>query len=118
MISKIEKKEEYFINILQKFLLGEIKDKKIKSIKLPYGTLSIKKSQDKYIYENEKETLKILKQLNNEELINTKISESINKKVLKSICEVKDGNVYVNGILIPDIKIEKQEDKFEIKMNK
>ena len=118
MISKIEKKEEYFINILQKFLLGEIKDKKIKSIKLPYGTLSIKKSQDKYIYENEKETLKILKQLNNEELINTKISESINKKVLKSICEVKDGNVYINGTLIPDIKIEKQEDKFEIKINK
>ena len=118
MISNIEKKEEYFINILKKFLLGEINGKKTKSVKLPYGTLSIKKSKDKYIYENEKETLKILKQLNNEELINTKISQSINKKALKSICEIRDGNVYINGILIPDIKIEKQEDKFEIKTNK
>ena len=118
MISNIEKKEEYFINILKKFLLGEINGKKTKSIKLPYGTLSIKKSQDKYIYENEEETLKLLKTLNNEELINTKISQSINKKALKSICEIRDGNVYINGILIPDIKIEKQEDKFEIKTNK
>ena len=71
-----------------------------------------------YIYENEEETLKLLKTLNNEELINTKISQSINKKALKSICEIRDGNVYINGILIPDIKIEKQEDKFEIKTNK
>ena len=118
MISNIEKKEEYFINILKKFLLGEINGKKTKSVKLPYGTLSIKKSQDKYIYENEEETLKLLKTLNNEELINTKISQSINKKALKSICEIRDGNVYINGILIPDIKIEKQEDKFEIKTNK
>ena len=111
--------------------IQEIKErakKDIKTIVLPETEdIRVLKAAEKVIKEgfanivligNEEETLKLLKTLNNEELINTKISQSINKKALKSICEIRDGNVYINGILIPDIKIEKQEDKFEIKTNK
>ena len=111
----INKKQSYIESVLKQFLLAEIQNKKTKSVKLPYGTLSIKKVQDKYEFNNEEEIVNFLKTINKEDLINRKVTETINKKALKKACELREDGVYIDNVLVSNIKIEEQEDKFEIK---
>lgn len=119
MHEEIEKKQSFFRIILKKFLEEKLQDKKIKSktVKLPYGNLSVRKNAPKIIYENEDGIMEFLKN-NASDLILTKKIESIDKKNLKAKTVVNGNNLSINGKIIPYIKIEEQEDKFEIKSNK
>ena len=119
MHEEIEKKQSFFRIILKKFLEEKLQDRKTKSktVKLPYGNLSVRKNAPKIIYENEDGIMEFLKN-NASDLILTKKIESIDKKNLKAKTVVEGNNLSINGKIIPYIKIEEQEDKFEIKSNK
>ena len=119
MHEEIEKKQSFFRIILKKFLEEKLQDRKTKSktVKLPYGNLSVRKNAPKIIYENEDGIMEFLKN-NASDLILTKKIESIDKKNLKAKTVVDGNNLSINGKIIPYIKIEEQEDKFEIKSNK
>lgn len=112
--SEIDKKKEYFSGILKDFAMKELEGKKTKTIKLPYGNLSFKKQQPKYIYEEEETLTKIVKELN-PELIKTTVTEKLDKTALKKNGLVKDGTFYLGDTAIELVKVQSQDDKFEIK---
>lgn len=112
--SEINKKKDYFSGILKDFAMKELEGKKTKTIKLPYGNLSFKKQQPKYIYEEEETLTKIVKELN-PELVKTTVTEKIDKSALKKNGLIKDGTFYLGEHAIDLVKIQPQDDKFEIK---
>lgn len=107
-------KKQYFITILQQYAISELEGKNAKSVKLPYGNLSFKKQQNKYVYEDEVSIKDFLKN-NVPELIKVETVEKLDKAGLKKTAKVIDGKLYINGTLIPDVHVEVLEDKFEIK---
>ena len=113
-VSQLQRKITFFENALKTYTLKELEGSKKKSIKLPYGTLSIKKQHDKYEYD-EKEILQWLKEYNQEKFIETKVVESINKKELKKEAYYNNGSLYIDNIPVRGITVTPQGDKFEIK---
>lgn len=113
-ITEIEKQASYFENVLKQYLLSETVGKKSKSVKLPYGTLAVRNMQPKYEYTNEEEILNFIKTLDNN-FVNIKTVETIDKKALKKEGKVVDGKLYIGNVLIPNIEITEQEPKFEVK---
>ena len=112
-LSELNKKKEYFSSILQQYASAELEGKKIKTIKLPYGSVSFKKQQPKYIYAADEELVLAMKSIN-PELITTKITESVNKAQLKKEGTVKDGKLFIGDKELP-ISVQEQDHKFEIK---
>ena len=113
-LSTLIKQYEYYKKILRNFTEHELENSNRKSVPLAYGTLSIKKQQDKWTYDEEK-LLNWFKE-NNPELINTKITESVDKKQLKSL-STKDGDIAIlNGKPVEGVIITSQPDKFDIKI--
>lgn len=108
------KQYEYYKKILKNFTEHELANSKKKSVPLAYGTLSIKKQQDKWEYDEEK-LLSWFKE-HNPELINTKVTESVDKKQLKSLSS-KNGEVaMLNGVPVEGVTIIAQPDKFDVKI--
>lgn len=107
----------FFENILKQYLIAETENKKSKSIKLPYGTISLRKQQPKYEYKEEKDIIEFIKNLNTE-FISSKVVESLDKKAIKQNGQVKNGRLYIDGVLVPNVEINEQEQKFEVKLNK
>ena len=108
------KQYEYYKKILKNFTEYELANSKKKSVPLAYGTLSIKKQQDKWEYDEEK-LLSWFKE-HNPELINTKVTESVDKKQLKSLSS-KNGEVaMLNGVPVEGVTIIAQPDKFDVKI--
>lgn len=111
---EINRKKSYFMSILKDFAETELKDKKTKTLKLPYGNLSFKKQQPKFVYGDEDELKSLVKEIK-PELIKTETVEKLDKSLLKKNGSVEDGNFYLGGTLIPSVTVQMQEDKFEIK---
>ena len=76
--NEIDRKIEFLERCLKSFAIKELEGSKKKSIKLPYGTLSFKKQQDKYEY-SEELIMDWLKNNNYTKYINTKTIESVKK---------------------------------------
>ena len=112
--AEIDRRKEYFSSILKEFAIKELDGKKIKTVKLPYGNLSFKKQQPRYIYEEEEVLTEIVKEIN-PDLVKTTVSEKIDKSALKKNGSVKDGVFYLGETAIDLVKIQSQDDKFEIK---
>lgn len=117
-IEKIEKQQEYFATILKQFLLSELSKKKTssKSIKLPYGTLSLKKQQPSYTYDDEL-AIKFFEE-NNSEYVNEKITKTLDKTLIKRGLNVVGNSVMYDDVAVPGIVVEEKEPKFEIKSTK
>lgn len=111
---EIDRKKSYFSSILKDFAIQELEGKKAKTIKLPYGNLSFKKQQPKYIYGDEDE-LKLLVKEVKPDLIKVETVEKLDKTMLKKNGRVEDGKFYLGDTIIPSITVQTQEDKFEIK---
>ena len=113
--SKMNQKA-YYDRALEDFTRRELENSNKKSIKLPNGTLSIKKQQPHYDYIDET----LLEWANDfaPDLVKTTYVEpkvSIDKKELKKRIILDNNKVYLNGQEVPGVYITIKDDKFEIK---
>jgi hypothetical protein len=111
-LSKCASTEAYILNLLKNFAEKELSDTDKRSIKLPFGTLAFKKQQDKFDYDDAA-LLQCLENNKLEDYIQRK--PSVKKAELKKTGTVKDGKLYIDGVLIEGIVITPQDDKFEVK---
>ena len=100
-------------NALKTFAMNEYAETNKKTIKLPNGTLAIKKQQPKYVY-NDEQVLEFLQENNYKDYIRTKAE--VNKKDLKKNAIVNNNNeLIIDGKVVPGVTVIPQEDKFEVK---
>ncbi|MCI6458822.1 MAG: host-nuclease inhibitor Gam family protein [Clostridium sp.] len=103
----------FYENALKTFAMNEYAETNKKTIKLPNGTLAIKKQQPKYVY-NDEQVLEFLQENNYKDYIRTKAE--VNKKDLKKNATVNNNNeLVIDGKVVPGVVVIPQEDKFEVK---
>lgn len=103
----------FYENALKTFAMNEYAETNKKTIKLPNGTLAIKKQQPKYVYDDE-QVLEFLQENNYKDYIRTKAE--VNKKDLKKNAIVNNNNeLVIDGKVVPGVTVIPQEDKFEVK---
>ena len=105
----------FYEEALKTFTLNEYEQTGKKSIKLPNGTIGIKKQQPKYIY-NDEEVLEFLRENELNDYIRMK--PELNKKDLKKNALVNSNNeLVINGKTVPGVVVVPQDDKFEVRNN-
>jgi hypothetical protein len=112
--NRIDGQIQYFSGLLESYATKELQNSKKRSIKLPHGTLSIKKQQDKYDYD-EDAILECLKKNKQDKFIRVQTVETVNKKDLKKEGFSHNGKLYLDNIEVKGVVITAQPDKFEIK---
>ena len=111
----IENQIKFYEEALRTYTMNELADSNRKSIKLPNGTLAIRKQQPSYNY-NEEEVMQFLKENELEQYITTKTTERLNKKDIKKDFIVNNNNQLVyNNKIVPGASVEFKDDKFEVK---
>lgn len=110
---ELENSIDFIESILYRYLLSETANKKIKKIKLPSGTLSIKKATNKFVYDDQK--LMDFINTNAKSYIKEKITYSVDKTELKKSISIIDDKAYIGDTLIDGIEITKQDEKLVIK---
>ena len=104
----------FFEGLLLEYMVKERElDPKIKSIKLPHGTVRFKKQQPEYV-RDEPKLIDWAKESQRMDLV--KIKESFDWSTLKKDITVVAGNVVdkVTGEIIEHVKGVEREDKFEV----
>ena len=102
----------FYEEALKTFAMNEYAETNRKTIKLPNGTLSIRKQPPKYIY-NDEEVLSFLKENNLNDYI--RVKEEVNKKDLKKATQVNNNNqMIIDGKEVPGVVVVPQDDKFEV----
>lgn len=112
--NRIDGQIQYFSGILESYATKELQNSKKRSIKLPHGTLSIKKQQDKYDYD-EDAIIECLKKNKQDKFIKVQTVETVNKKDLKKEGFSHNGKLYLDNIEVKGVVITAQPDKFEVK---
>lgn len=113
--SKMHQKA-YYDRALEDFTRRELENSNKKSIKLPSGTLAIKKQQPHYDYTDE--ALLAWATDFAPELVKTVYTEpkiSVDKKELKKRIVIDNEKVYLNGIEVAGVYVTIKDDKFEVK---
>ena len=102
----------FYEEALRTFAMNEYAETNKKTIKLPNGTLSIRKQPPKYIYSDE-EVLSFLKENNLNDYI--RVKEEVNKKDLKKAAKITNNNqMMIDGKEVPGVVVVPQDDKFEV----
>ena len=102
----------FYEEALRTFAMNEYAETNKKTIKLPNGTLSIRKQPPKYIY-NDEEVLSFLKENNLNDYI--RVKEEVNKKDLKKATQINNNNqMIIDGKEVPGVVVVPQDDKFEV----
>lgn len=116
-LEKIKKNNQFLLDIyggaLQMYTKAQLKETGKKSIKLIEGTLSFRKSRDKYEYDEE-----LLRKSLMDNHIDTffeEVEPKIKKAELKKAATVKNNKLYINDTLIDGVTITPQEDVFSVK---
>ncbi len=115
-IESILRKKDYYDRALEDFTRRELENSNKKSIKLPSGTLSIKKQQPHYDYTEE--TLIEWAKDFAPDLVKTVYAEpktSIDKKELKKRIIIDNDKVYLDGQEVLGVSVTIKDDKFEVK---
>jgi hypothetical protein len=115
-IMAVEKRKQFYDDALEAYIHRELDGTKKRSIKLPHGTLSLKKQQPHYTYEDE-DIIDWAKEMY-PDIVKTTIPEpkvSIDKKKLKEQGEIIDGLLYIDGLQVPGVQVEIKDDAFSIK---
>ena len=114
-----DEKQSFYANQLEYFMREEVAKqlesgkKPKKTIKLPYGAISLKKQQPEFI-KDEESLFDYAKEAGF-----VKVKESTDWASLKKACKnVGDKLVDENGVVVPGIRIVEKEDKFELKLDK
>lgn len=114
-IEKTQQDEEYIMGLLRTFAEKEIVNvKKGKTIKLPFGSLSFKKQQPKYEYDDKK-LLEVLESADDLKKQFVEYKSSAKKQELKKAGVVIENKLYINNKVIDGVTITPQDEKFEIK---
>ena len=112
--NRIDGQIQYFSGLLESYATKELQNSKKRSIKLPHGTLSIKKQQDKYDYD-EDTIIECLKKNKQDKFIKVQTVETVNKKDLKKEGFSHNGKLYLDNVEVKGVVITAQPDKFEVK---
>lgn len=115
-IESILRKKAYYDRALEDFTRRELENSNKKSIKLPNGTLAIKKQQPHYDYTDE--ALLAWATDFAPELVKTVYPEpktSVDKKELKKRIVIDNEKVYLNGVEVAGVCVTIKDDKFEVK---
>lgn len=115
-IMAVEKRKQFYDDALEAYIHRELDGTKKRSIKLPHGTLALKKQQPHYTYEDE-DIIDWAKEMC-PDIVKTTIPEpkvSIDKKKLKEQGEIIDGLLYIDGLQVPGVQVEIKDDAFSIK---
>ena len=115
-IEKVKSRQAYYDRALEDFTRRELETSNKKSIKLPNGTLSIKKQQPHYEYSDEQ----FIEWAESyfPDLVKTTIPEpkkTIDKKELKKRAFIDDGMLFIDGFEVQGVSVQEREDKFEVK---
>ena len=114
-LKSFENVESYYKYLLEQYASSKLQGQtKVKSVKLPFGTLQFRKSPSQYTYDNDL-LIKYLKDNNLNHLIS--IVESPNKKEIKKEGSEKDGKLIIDGQEVEGIDIQPGEVKFDVKTN-
>lgn len=116
-LEKIKKNNQFLLDIyggaLEMYTKAQLEETGKKSIKLIQGTLSFRKSQDKYEYDED-----VLRKSLTDNHIDTffeEVEPKIKKAELKKAAIVKNNKLYINDTLIDGVTITPQEDVFSVK---
>lgn len=116
--TEFNEKQAHYSNHLEMYLREEVAKqlasgkKPKKTIKLPYGNISLKAQQPKF-EKNEAELLEYAKEAGF-----IRVKEETNWNELKKVCVVADGKLYdTNGEQVPGVVVIEQGEKFELKLN-
>ena len=115
-VQAVEKRKKFYTDALEAYVHRELDGSNKRSIKLPHGTLALKKQQPHYTYTEE--DIITWAQEQHPELVKTTIPEpkvSIDKKKLKEEGTVMDGLLYIDGVEVPGVQVEIKDDAFSIK---
>ena len=115
-IMAVEKRKQFYDDALEAYIHRELDGTKKRSIKLPHGTLALKKQQPHYTYEDE-DIIDWAKEMC-PDIVKTTIPEpkvSIDKKKLKEQGEIIDGLLYIEGLQVPGVQLEIKDDAFSLK---
>ncbi len=116
-IESINKKKEYYNRALEDFMRRELDTTGKKTLKLPNGTLSIKKQQPHYNYVSEEEMLMWM-EINCPELVKVTRPEpkiSVDKKELKKRAVIENGALILDGFEVPGVSVSEVDDAFSVK---
>ena len=111
MLSPLENKEKFFLQLLQQYAEEQLMGTGKKSMKLIEGTLGFCKKPDKYEYD-EKTLLAYLKEKYPDFV---RYKASVDKTELKKAAEAKDGKLYLDGEEVPGVAVIPQEIGFDVK---
>lgn len=104
-------RKSYLENILRTFAVQELEGKRTKTIKLPEGSLSLKKQKPKYLYDDEL-LLDFFK--DKQEFLKQTVKVSVDKNKIKEL-SVQAGKVVYDGTIVEGIDVIDQEDSFTTK---
>lgn len=112
----IERRKKFYDDALESYIHRELDNTNKRSMKLPHGTLALKKQQPHYTYEDA--DIIAWAQETHPDLVKTTIPEpkvSLDKKKLKEQGTIMDGVLYIDGEAVPGVQIEIKDDAFSIK---
>lgn len=115
-VQEVERRKKFYDDALEAYIHRELDGSTKRSMKLPHGTLSLKKQQPHYTY-SEEDILQWAKDFY-PDIVKTTIPEpkvSIDKKKLKDAGTIMDGLLYIDGVEVPGVQIEIKDDAFSIK---
>lgn len=116
-LEKIKKNNQFLLDIyggaLEMYTKAQLEETGKKSIKLIQGTLSFRKSRDKYEYDED--TLRKSLTDNHIDTFFEEVEPKIKKAELKKAATVKNNKLYINDTLIDGVTITPQEDVFSVK---
>jgi hypothetical protein len=109
--SPLRNQEAYLLRLLENFARTKLEGSSKKSLKLIEGTLQFRKQQDKYEYEDNT----LLTFVEDKLPTYVKTKPSVDKTKLKKDATVRNGQLYINDVLVPGVTVTSQDDKFEVK---
>ena len=115
-VQAVERRKKFYDDALEAYIHRELDGTNKRSMKLPHGTLALKKQQPHYTYVEED----IIQWAQDfyPDVVKTTIPEpkvSIDKKKLKDVGTIMDGLLYIDGVEVPGVQVEIKDDAFSIK---
>ena len=115
-VQVVERRKKFYDDALEAYIHRELDGSNKRSMKLPHGTLALKKQQPHYTY-TEADIIQWAQDFY-PDFVKTTIPEpkvSIDKKKLKDAGTIMDGLLYIDGIEVPGVQVEIKDDAFSIK---
>ena len=115
-VQAVERRKKFYDDALEAYIHRELDGTNKRSMKLPHGTLALKKQQPHYTYA-EADIIQWAQDFY-PDFVKTTIPEpkvSIDKKKLKDAGTIMDGLLYIDGVEVPGVQIEIKDDAFSIK---